>query len=218
MDTSARRLRLYGLLTIVTALVGTACAAVIIGWPAQVPESQWSYPFDKTSFTVIQLFFAVHHLGLFPALLAVLVLARRHGWATKVGLVLAILSMAMLTVTEVVAIGAAEVAADSSRASAVGATYGFATMGLGLGFLMAGIGLARRPVLPGAMGKWVFLAIGIWIFFPMLPTLFMPLIYGRITIGIWLLMYAGIGVALLRLARESEGDRSLSAKTRPVPA
>lgn len=89
-------------------------------------------------------------------------------------------------------------------------------MTLGLGFLMAGIGLARRPVLPGGMGRWVFLAIGIWILFPMFPTLFMPLIYGRITIGIWLLMYAGIGVALLRLAREREGGQSLPAKARSV--
>jgi hypothetical protein len=202
MDTSAHRLHRYGLLTIVTALLGTACAVLIIVWPAEVPESRWSYPFDTTSFTIAQLFFAVHHLGLFPALLAVLVLARRHGRATRAGLLIGILSMAALTVTEVIAIGAAEVAADSARANAMGAAYGVATMGLGLGFLMAGTGLAR---LPGATGRWVFLAIGVWIFCPMLPTLFMPLIYGRITIGIWLLMYAGIGLALLRLSRAAEG-------------
>jgi hypothetical protein len=44
----------------------------------------------------------------------------------------------------------------------------------------------------------------------MLPTLFMPMVWGRITIGIWFLLYAGIGVTILRFAGQASagGERS----------
>jgi hypothetical protein len=68
---------------------------------------------------------------------------------------------------------------------------------IGLGLVLAGVGLARRPVLPG-WGRWVTLALGVYVFVPMFPAVFGPMVLGRIAIGVWFLMFAALGVALMR--------------------
>jgi len=67
--------------------------------------------------------------------------------------------------------------------------------------VIAGIGLARRPVLRGA-ARWLLLVSGGYVFVVMFPAVFGPLVAGRVAIGIWMLMFAALGVSLIRNARE----------------
>jgi len=57
--------------------------------------------------------------------------------------------MAALLVSVIAAITAAHDAAGSARAEALDSAYGAPTIAIGIGLVIAGIGLARRPVLPG---------------------------------------------------------------------
>ena len=68
------------------------------------------------------------------------------------------------------------------------------------------------------VARWTYLLIGLWTLFPMLPSLFLPLVWGRITIGTWFFLFAGVGVVLLRAARSgaSTTDRPEVAPVDPV--
>jgi hypothetical protein len=208
VDLMDSRIRSVGRLTAISGLAGTALSLMIIAWPDQVPDTRWSFPFAEGSYIGAQVLFALQHALLVPGLVVVSRLARSTaGRVTRVGLVLTIVFTAISSVIELAAIAGAGVSATSATADALGMAYGVMTLGVGVGFILAGIAFVRRPVLPGAIGRWVYLAIGVWTFFPMLPSLFMPLVWGRIAIGTWYLMYAGIGFALIRLA-EGQRDRS----------
>ena len=63
--------------------------------------------------------------------------------------------------------------------------------------VVAGLGLARQPVLAGA-GRWLPLIMGGYVFVVMFPAVFGPLVAGRIAIGVWMLMFAALGASLVR--------------------
>jgi len=195
----ATRLRTLGLVTVVASLIGAACAVVIIAWPPQVSDQWYSYPFDSTGYTVSQSFFAVHHLGMFAGLYGLALVAGlgRASRAIKAGLIIATLGMVALTACELFAITAANSQVGTPTADAVDNSYGVPMILIGTGLVVAGIGLARRHVLPG-WGRWVTLALGIYVFVPMFPAVFGPMVLGRMAIGVWLLMFAALGVALMR--------------------
>lgn len=201
MDTSPQRARWIGWLTIVSALAGTALALAIILWPEQVPDSRWSFPFDASSYTVFQISFFLHDLTLLPGL----VLVAAWAWpsvsrAARTGFGLTVASMTAGAAIELTAVSAANASMTSTAASVFGTAYGLMSVGFGAGFIMAGLALRHEPLVPGVIGRWTYLVLGVWTFFPMLPSLFMPMVWGRVTIGIWFLMFAGIGVVILRHA------------------
>jgi hypothetical protein len=218
MDITQRsRLRAVGWLTVISALAGTALAIVIMAWPKQVPDTRWSYPFDAGPYTAFQISFSLHDITLLPGLVAAAMLAWHHvGRAARAGLALTVISMAVGAVIELAGVTAAESSKTSTTANVLGTSYGLMSLGFGAGFIMAGIAFARRPIFPGVIGRWTYLLIGVWTFFPMLPSLFMPMVYGRITIGLWFLFFAGIGVSLVRLAADK--SHALSAPMEPQPA
>ncbi|MDP8900818.1 MAG: hypothetical protein M3N33_06655 [Actinomycetota bacterium] len=201
MKTSPNTVRTVGCLTVISALAGTALALAIIFWPEQVPDTQWSFPFDASSYVAFQLSFFLHDLTLIPGL----ALVAAWAWpsasrATRIGLGLTVGSMVAGAAIELAAVSAAKSSMTSTLANVLGASYGVMSLGFGVGFIMAGLAFRRQPLVPGAIGRWTYLLIGVWTFFPMLPSLFMPMVWGRITIGIWFLLYAGIGVVILRSA------------------
>lgn len=207
----AKRQAAAGRLTAVVGVAGAALALAIMAWPHQVPQSRWSYPFDATSYTGAQVIFGLHHALLIPGMVAVLALARSTATrATLVGLRMIVGFTAMSSVVELIGIGAAEVSKTSSFAGVMGMLYAVFTLGLGVGLLLAGVGFRRSPLLPSPVGRWLYLAIGVWTFFPMLPSFFMPLVFGRITIGTWYLGFALIGVGIVRLTRTPEPAPVLS--------
>jgi hypothetical protein len=203
------RSALLGRITVAAGLLGAASAVVIIAWPNQVSNQHYSYPFDATPYTVAQTWFAVQHLGLLAGLYGL----ARLGWSrssrlTRGGLTLCLLGMVGLTACELFAISAADAQVDTSRANAVDNSYGLPMIAIGVGLLVAGVGLARRPVLPGA-GRWLVLAMGGYVFVVMFPAVFGPLVAGRLAIGVWMLMFAVLGMALHEA--EQGGPRSATA-------
>ena len=211
MTASPRTLRIVGRLTIVSALAGTALALVIIAWPTEVPESRWSHPFDAAAYTGFQLSFFLHDVTLVPGL----VLVARLAWptssrVTRIGLGTTVAAMVAGAVIELSAVAAAHSSSDSGAAALLGTAYGVMTLGFAIGFILAGLAFRRSPLVPGAVGRWTYLLVGVWTLFPMLPSLFLPLVWGRLTIGTFFFLFAGIGVILLRAAgphAEGPADR-----------
>jgi hypothetical protein len=198
MRAAPARLWTLGLVTVIASLIGAASAVAVIAWPPQVGADWYSYPFDATGFTVAQSFFAVHHIGMLAGLYGLARLGWPHGSrATKAGLSIAIVGMILLSACELFAITAAGARVGTPTADSVDNAYGVPMIVIGVGLVLAGVGLARRPVLPG-WGRWVPLALGIYVFVPMFPAVFGPMVWGRIAIGVWLAIFAALGVALMR--------------------
>ncbi len=205
--------RAIGWLTVVSALAGTGLAVAIIMWPEQVPDTRWSFPFAAAPYVAFQVSFCLHHLTLIPGLALVARWAWPHATrTTRIGFGLTVASTALGAAIELAAVSAARVSATSALANTLGAAYGVMCLGLGVGFVLAGLALRNRPLVDGLLGRWTYLAIGVWTFFPLLPSLFMPMVWGRITIGTWYLMYVGIGVTILRTSqrRATASDPALT--------
>ncbi|MEV6488262.1 hypothetical protein AB0M20_06445 [Actinoplanes sp. NPDC051633] len=190
--------RPLGLVTVAASLIGAACAVVILAWPPQVSEQWYSYPFDPTGYVVSQSFFAVHHLGILAGLYGLaLVTWPGAGRMIKAGLIIAGVGMIGLTACELFAITAANAQVGTPAADAVDNAYGAPMIGVGIGLVLAGAGLLRRKLAAGG----ITLALGVYVFVPLFPAVFGPMVLGRIAIGVWMLMFAALGVALMRTER-----------------
>ena len=195
------RITLAGDLTLVAGVLGAFAGAALAVWPREVPVEQFSYPLGTVSHVLFQLFFTVHHLGLLAGLLALGMLARPVATRlTRAGLGLAVVGMIFLTVMEaVVAFLGLGIALASPRGQLLGALYGVGSVMIGAGLVTAGVGLVRRPVLAD-LGRYLPLALGVWIFVPTLPALFAPMVWGRLAIIGWMVLFALLGVQLRRAA------------------
>jgi hypothetical protein len=144
--------------------------------------------------------FFVQHLGLVAGLVALCSLPAANGSRpTRWGLWVATAGMVLLAVQELVAIAPARELATSDLAELVGGLYTVPMMLMGFGLLVGGIGLARRcqPTSPTVL-RWLPAVLGLWVFVPMMPSLFAPFIFARITIGAWMLLFAALGWGLAR--------------------
>lgn len=194
----AGRLRTLGTVTVAAGLLGAASAVAVIAWPEQVTTDHYSYPFNAAGYTVAQVWFAGQHLGLLAGLYGLAVLAwPRVGRSTRAGLVTAMLGIAVLAACEIFAVGAAHALVGSDRANLVDSLYGVPMTLAGIGLVVAGAGLARRQILPG-WGRWAPLVLGVYVFVPLFPAVFGPMVLGRLAIGVWMLLFAALGVALVR--------------------
>ena len=195
------RLRTYGLVGAVASLVGAVCAVVIIAWEPMVAEDRFSYPFDAGWFAAWQVVFAVQHAAMLPLFAGLLILERRHpSRALRIGTWVALAGQVALTVLELVAITAADSPVDTGRGAVVGGLYGVPMVLLGLGMVVAGVGALRAGLFEGA-ARWLPLALGGYVFVVLFPAVFGPMVAGRIAIGVWLLGFAALGLAIRRSAR-----------------
>jgi hypothetical protein len=78
--------------------------------------------------------------------------------------------------------------------------YGLATVAIGVGLVAAGVAVLRARVWSGRH-RFVPLALGVWVFVPMLPALLAPFVAARLAITGWMLLFALLGVALVREER-----------------
>jgi hypothetical protein len=46
----------------------------------------------------------------------------------------------------------------------------------------------------------VLLTLGVYVFVPLFPAVIGPMVQGRIAIGVWMLLFAALGIALVRAA------------------
>jgi len=193
--------------------VGAAQAAVLLAWPEQVSEDRYSYPFTAGGHVLAQVSVFLQHLPLLIALAALLTLpgvrAPRGSRGARGGVITAVIGMALLTAMELVTTSAADVAVDSSRATLVNSLYGPPTILIGVGLVVAGIAMTRTSA-----ENWrgarrlplLVLLLGLFVFVPLTPAIMGPFAAGRLAIGAWLLLFAGLGYALGRLELDPSTD------------
>lgn len=195
---SASTIRRDGALCLAAALAGAASGVYLAVMDPDVSTDRFSYPQGAGEFATIQVFFVVQHLGL---LLGLLALARTSAVPrTRLGLVGAYgaaIAMVALAVMEAVAITVRDAAVDSSAAAVVGAGYGVVSIALGTTLVVAGIAVARAGAWQG-WRRWVVLALGVWVFFPMIPALATMTDGARLAIAGWMLLFGALGIALMQ--------------------
>lgn len=195
---SASTIRRDGAVCLVAGLAGAASGIYLAVMDPDVGTDRFSYPQGADEFFAIQVFFVVQHLGL---LLGLLALARTSAVPrTRLGLggtYGAVGGMAGLTLMEAAAITARDVAMDSTAVSVIGAGYGVVSFILGVSLVAAGIAITRAGVWQG-WRRWVVLALGVWVFFPMFPALATMTDGARLAIAGWMLLFAALGAALTR--------------------
>jgi hypothetical protein len=100
-----------------------------------------------------------------------------------------------LAATELAAITAASDSMTTARVGVLGAMYGIVSILLGAALVAEGIAVVRAGVWQG-WKRWVPLALGVWVFVPMLPALALSFTGARFAIAGWMLLFATLGWAL----------------------
>ncbi|MET0784261.1 MAG: hypothetical protein ABWY53_08010 [Leifsonia flava] len=202
---------------IIGGVVGVGAAVFLIVVPPAVPDDVFNYPLDPDVFIAVQVAFFVHHLVIAFALWAFwrAGLAGTTRFAT-VSAISAVAVMAGLGVWEVLVLSATGLPYPAAETAWIDTGYGLLSLGCGVTLVMLGIAAARARVLVGA-ARWIVLISGIYVFVPMVPALFAGLVLGRVALGVWLLLFAWMGISMLRWAgAPSETRRQDSAVKVPA--
>ncbi|CAA9374694.1 MAG: hypothetical protein AVDCRST_MAG75-414 [uncultured Propionibacteriaceae bacterium] len=185
-----------GAVCMAAGILGAVSGIFLAVYPGQVSEDMFSYPLTAGGFTVIQIWFFVQHLGLLAGIVAlgraeVMAQGRSVRWGTG----LAASGMALLSVTELIAITARNSTYPGDETGLLDALYGVSSVAVGVGLILAGIAVRRRGRWTGWRGLVVLVA-GIFVFVPMTPALMGPFVLARLAITVWMLFFAAIGHAL----------------------
>ena len=185
-----------GAVCLAAGILGAVSGIFLAVYPAQVSADMFSYPLTAGGFTVIQVWFFVQHLGLLAGIAA---LARAAvmapGRSARWGTWLAASGMALLAITELIAITARNSTYPGDGTGLLDVLYGVSSMAVGVGLILAGIAVRRRGRWTGWRGVVVLVA-GIFVFVPMTPALMGPFILARLAITVWMLLFAALGYAL----------------------
>jgi hypothetical protein len=185
-----------GAVCLAAGILGAVSGIFLAVYPAQVSEDMFSYPLTASGFTIIQIWFFVQHLGLLAGITAlaraaVMVQGRSARWGSG----LAISGMALLAVTELIAITARTSTYPGAGTGLLDVLYGVSSAAVGAGLILAGIAVRRRGCWTGWRGVVVLVA-GIFVFVPMMPALMGPFILARLAITLWMMLFAALGYAL----------------------
>ncbi len=202
-SSSANVLTNSGWVCVATGVVGAAAAVFLVLVDPVVSEGRYSYPLSPSGFTAIQVFFFVHHLGLLVGLYGL----RRSGAAGtsrlgRWGTAGSMAGMALLTVTELAAISAANSAYPSPRTDILDGLYGTSSMLIGAALIITGLSVIRT----GLWSDWrrnVPLMLGVYVFVPMTPAIFGSFVLARLAIGGWMLGFALLGWAVVKTGHEA---------------
>ncbi|TDE03079.1 hypothetical protein [Jiangella asiatica] len=199
--------RRAGLICLAAGMLGSAVGIFLIMYPGQVPEDTYSYPLPTGGFAVVQIVLFAQHLGLAVGLLAlrstgVLGVGRAGRWGWGV----AVFAMLVLAATELYGISAADAAYPSSRTAPLDALYAISSTLIAVGLIAAGVAVARAGVWSG-WRRWIVLATGAYVLVPMMPALMAPFVVARLAIGVWMLLFAALGLALIQDQGAEKEDR-----------
>lgn len=191
---------------LVAGVVGAAAALFLVLVEPAVAEDRYSYPLTAGGFAAIQVFFFVHHLGLLAGLyglwrsgaVGTSRLGRWGAWG-------AVLGMALLTVTELIAITGSDSAYPSPRTNMLDGFYGVSSVLIGVTMIMTG-GAVMRTNVWRDWRRYVPLLLGVYVFVPMTPALFGPFVLARFAIGGWMLGFALLGWAVVKTGQDGAVD------------
>jgi hypothetical protein len=204
-----------GLACLVAGVLGAVSGVALAAWPTDVSTDRYSYPFTSDEFVAVQVWFAVQHLGLLAGLVALPAAGvMAPGRAARWGAGLAVGGMALLTVTELLAVTARDSSYPGEGTGLLDTLYGLSCTAAGIGLVVAGLSVRRR----GAWSGWrrlVVLALGVWVFVPMMPAIMGPFLLARLAIAGWMLLFAALGYALWT-ARPGEVEPASGGPGRPA--
>ncbi|HUV48538.1 MAG TPA: hypothetical protein VMX11_06130 [Actinomycetes bacterium] len=205
VDRSAVRRRRAGMVCLGAGLLGAASGVGLALLPSIVDQERFSYPLGTSSFVGVQIWFVVQHLGLIVGLLALAATgASGSGQAARAGQATALAGMGLLTVTELVAVLAAQDSVATPLVVMLGASYGISTVLVGVGLVLVGWAVLRQESWLG-WRRLVPLALGCYVFVPMIPALAGPFVVARLAIAGWMVLFALLGWVLVEHP-ESEGS------------
>lgn len=192
-----------GLVGVLAGLFGVASTLLVMLIPPAVSPDRFSYPFAATGYVLAEIAFTLQHLLLLAVVIGLARLERGSpSRLTRVGLWLTGCGLLALTGCELLALAAVTATVTSSIAMVIGMAYGVAMLLCGVGLVLTGIGVARRRLLTG-WARWLPLVLGGYVFVVLFPAVFGPQTAGRLAIGTWMLLFAALGYALLRVGRAS---------------
>lgn len=190
------RVRRAGGICMAAGVLGAASGIFLAVYPGQVSEDMFSYPLTPGGFTAIQIWFFVQHLGLLAGIAALpSAQTMTQGRSARWGTGLAAAGMALLAITELLAITARNSTYPGDGTDLLDGLYGVSSLAVGAGLILAGLAVRRR----GRWSGWrqlVVLATGIFVFVPMIPALMGPFVLARLAITLWMLLFAALGYAL----------------------
>lgn len=196
--TTPSRIRTAGLLTVVGAAIGAIGGLVMAFYPPAVGEDRFSYPFTPTGHRIAETAFAVNHVLLLIGVLAVgWAGAAGRGRAGRVGLGATAAGLVLITLCEVGAILLAGSAYPTDRTDLLDMGYGVSSILIGVGLIVAGVAVVRAGRWRG-WTRWAVLATGVAVFVVVLPGVFGPMVAGRLVLVAWMLLWAAVGLALVR--------------------
>lgn len=206
--------RTAGVVCLVAGLLGAASGIWLSLVDAEVGDDRYSYPLAAGAFITVQIWFAVQHLGLLAGQWALRASGvagpgRAAGWGHIVGLA----GMALLTVTEVLAAGAADDPYPSSFTQVLDGLYGISCTAIGVGLTIVGLAVRQTRAWTG-WHAWVPLAIGVWVFIPMMPAIMVGYLPARLSITAWMLLYAALGWALVVTSRRTTRELVVAGQLR----
>lgn len=194
---SPRLLSLAGKVGFVTGALGVVSAVVMLSWPKQSAPGVLHYPFTLEGFRIIQSWFFVHHLGLVALLIGLALSgAVGDGKIVRAGAWLGVIGMLMLTGMELYAMRFAEWSTQAANEGPMGAGYGISTSLVGLGMLVAGVGVLRARVWSG-WPRFLPLLLGLSLFLVVTPGMFAGYALARLAIGTWMALFAALGWGLV---------------------
>lgn len=196
-----------GRLLLAGAALGVAGGLITGFFPPAVTEDRYSYPYQPAGFVLMQLVFLANHLLLLVGFLG---LGRSGaagpGWLGRVGVGLAVAGTALLSSCEIGAATQARAAYPSAGTDVLDIGFGVASTVIGVGLLLAGVGVLRTGRWDG-WRRWSVLAAGVAMFVVVIPGVFGPFLAGRLVLVFWMLLIGGIGFALLAPEPAARSER-----------
>lgn len=194
----AGAVRRFGAIGFWGGIAGGLSALVVIFYPVAAGPEYFRYPFEVTGFTVAQVFFAVQHVTMVLAVVALLnTRAVGSSRLARIGFLIGLGGLALLAAVEVAAITAVHAVAGDPLYDLVQSLFSIPTIMTGTGFVLGGIGVLRHGGWTGAK-RFLPLILGVYVFVPLIPAIMGPQLAGRIAIGIWVLLFGLLGWILWR--------------------
>jgi hypothetical protein len=184
----AGALGIVGALGMGAGLLGAIHAVLLVAYPARAAEGSYGFPVRPSGFIVSQGILTVRDLALVVLLAGLFCTPVARGWVARVGLVGGAVSMLALAALEVVSVAV-------GGSVDVGASYGLASFGVGIGLTTAGISAARTPMRSPGL-RFLPLTIGLYVFAVLTPGILAGFTAGQLVIGGWMSLFAGLGRAL----------------------
>ena len=179
-------------------MLGAASGIYLAVVAPTVGPERFSYPLDSAPFTLIQAWFVVQHVGLLLGIMALGAAgAAGEGRSPRIGQVLAVVGMSVLTVTEGVAILASAEVVPSTFVTFLEVSYGISSTLIGVGLVMVGAAVVRARTWQG-WRRFLPLATGVYVFVPMMPALSGPFVAARLAISGWMLLFGLLGWTLMQ--------------------